>query len=148
LKSAESCRTLPLAEFIRGPRKTQLREGEIISAVILPKSPDFNIQHFEKVGLRKSLACSVVSLAALLKLSPEGIVKSARLAWGSIGPTVVTSAACEELLIGKKLTPETMDVAAAMIRQAVSPIDDVRADATYRKAVSGNLLLRLVREPV
>jgi xanthine dehydrogenase FAD-binding subunit len=117
--------------------------GEIISAVILPKSPDFNIHHFEKVGLRKALACSVVSLAALLKVTPEGIVKSARLAWGSIGPTVATSKACEELLIGKKLTPETLETAAGLIRQEVSPIDDVRADADYRKAVSGNLLLRL-----
>ena len=40
LKSAESCRTLPIAEFICGPRQTQLQPGEIISAVILPKSPD------------------------------------------------------------------------------------------------------------
>ena len=96
--------------------------------------------------MRKSLACSVVSLAALLKLSPEGIVEGARLAWGSIGPTVVTSAACEELLIGKKLTPETLDAAAAMIRQEVSPIDDVRADAAYRRTVAGNLLLRFVKE--
>lgn len=143
LRASASVRILPIAEFICGPRQTQLQPGEIISAVILPKSPDFNIQHFEKVGLRKALACSVVNLAALLKVSPEGIVESARLAWGSIGPTVVTSVACEELLIGTKLTPETLDAAAVMIRQEVSPIDDVRADAVYRRCVSGNLLLRL-----
>lgn len=146
LRASASVRILPVTEFIRGPRHTQLRPGEIISAVILPKSPDFNIQHFEKVGLRKALACSVVSLAALLKLSPEGIIEDARLAWGSIGPTVVTSNACEELLIGEKLTAETLAAAAAMIRQEVSPIDDVRADAVYRKAVAGNLLLRLAGE--
>jgi len=146
LKCAQFSRTLPIAEFICGPRRTQLRTGEIISAVILPKSRDCNIQHFEKVGLRKSLACSVVSLAALLKLSPEGIIEQARLAWGSIGPTVVTSAACEELLIGKKLTPEILEAAAEMIRQTVSPIDDVRTDASYRRTVCGNLLLRLAGE--
>lgn len=148
LRASASVRIIPVAEFIRGPRHTQLRPGEIISAVILPKSPDFNIQHFEKVGLRKSLACSVVSLAALLKITPEGIIDKARLAWGSIGPTVVTSNACEKLLIGKKLTPETLDTAAALIRQEVSPIDDVRAEANYRKTVAGNLLLRLVGEAV
>jgi xanthine dehydrogenase iron-sulfur cluster and FAD-binding subunit A len=49
-------------------------------------------------------------------------------------------------LIGKKLTPETLDAAAAMIRQEVSPIDDVRADAAYRRTVCGNLLLRLAGE--
>jgi hypothetical protein len=41
--------------------------------------------------------------------------------------------------------PETLD-AAAMIRQVISPIDDVRAEAVYRKTVSGNLLLRLAGE--
>lgn len=89
-----------------------------------------------------------MNLAALLKLSPERIIEDARLAWGSIGPTVVTSNACEELLIGEKLTAETLAAAAAMIRQEVSPIDDVRAEAVYRKAVAGNLLLRLAGETV
>ncbi|MEN6375729.1 MAG: xanthine dehydrogenase family protein subunit M [Smithella sp.] len=146
IKSFESPRTLPIAEFICGPRQTPLRQGEIISAVILKKAQDYNIQHFEKVGLRKSLACSVVSMAALLKLSEEGIVEKAGLAWGSIAPTVFTSDACEEFLIGKKLTPATLETAAEMIRQEVSPIDDVRADTAYRRTVCGNLLLRLANE--
>ncbi len=143
LKSAQSLRTLPIAEFICGLRQTKLREGEIVSAIIVQKTPAYNLHHFEKVGLRKSLACSIVSLATLLNVSPEGIIESARLAWGSIGPAVVTSKACEELLIGKKLTGATLATAAGMIRQEVSPIDDVRAEAAYRRTVCGNLLLRL-----
>ncbi len=146
LKSAGARRTLPIAEFICGLRQTKLQPGEIVSAIILQKSPEYNIHHFEKVGLRKSLACSIVSLAALLNVSPEGIIESARLAWGSIGPAVVTSKACEELLIGKKLNAATLATAAAKIRQEVSPIDDVRADAAYRRDVCGNLLLRLAKE--
>lgn len=143
IKSSQSSRIISISEFISGPRQTQLREGEIVSAVILKKGQDFNVQHFEKVGLRKALACSVVSMAALLKLSDEGIVKNAYLAWGSIGPTVVTSDACEKFLIGKKLTRETLEVAASNISQEATPIDDVRAEDAYRKTVAGNLLLRL-----
>ena len=147
LKSPKSCRTLPVSEFIRGLRQTKLQPGEILSAILLKKSPDYNIHHFEKVGLRKSLACSIVSMAALLKLSPEGIIEGARLAWGSIGPTVVTSPAVEELLIGKKLNAATLATAAGIIRQEVLPIDDVRAEAEYRRTVCGNLLLRLAHCP-
>lgn len=143
IKSSQTSRIIPISEFICGPRKTQLQQEEIVSAIILKKDQDFNIQHFEKVGLRKALACSVVSMAALLKLSDEGIVKNAHLAWGSIGPTVVTSDACEKFLIGKKLSPEALKTAASIISQGMTPIDDVRAEAIYRKTVAGNLLLRL-----
>ncbi|PKN05755.1 MAG: molybdopterin dehydrogenase [Deltaproteobacteria bacterium HGW-Deltaproteobacteria-9] len=148
LKSAQSLRTLPIAEFICGLRQTKLQPGEILSAVILPKLPAYNFHHFEKVGLRKSLACSIVSMAALMQLSEEGIIEFARLAWGSIGPTVVTSKACEELLIGKKLTEKTLATAAGLIKDQVSPIDDLRAEAAYRRTVCGNLLLRLADKAV
>ena len=67
----------------------------------------------------------------------------ARLAWGSVGPSVVT-AAVEDTLIGEKLSQETLAAAALRIRQIVAPINDVRASADYRRTVSGNLLLRLL----
>lgn len=73
-----------------------------------------------------------------------GIIESAKLAWGSVGPTIVTDAALEDALIGKKLSRETLTDTVQRIRQIVTPIDDVRASADYRRTVSGNLLLRLL----
>ncbi|MCE5265769.1 MAG: xanthine dehydrogenase family protein subunit M [Deltaproteobacteria bacterium] len=143
LRTHDDRRTLPIAEFITGPRRTQLRPGEIVAAVFLNKSPCHNLHHFEKVGLRKSLACSVASLAAVLNLSEAGIVEAAQLAWGSLGPTVVTSVAAEAELIGRPLSIAALERAADAVRKAISPIDDIRADAAYRRAVAGNLLLRL-----
>jgi CO/xanthine dehydrogenase FAD-binding subunit len=143
LKTGSTLRTLPVSGFIHGPGRAQLQPGEIMSAVVLKKQPDYNISHFEKVGLRKALACSVVSMAAVLTLSPDGIIGKARLAWGSIGPTIVTSPDVEDLLTGKKLTPEVLHAAAGIIRQELSPLDDLRAEADYRRDVAGNLLLRL-----
>jgi len=67
------------------------------------------------------MACAVASFAALIGLEPSGIIQTARLAWGSVGPTV----------------------AAEKIRQAVAPIDNIRASADYRRQISGNLLYRL-----
>lgn len=146
LRTNAACRTLPIAEFITGLRQTQLQQGEIMTGILLKKQPDYNIHHFEKVGLRKSLACSIASMAALLKVSSTGIIDAAHFAWGSVGPTVVTSSVVEELLIGEKLSPAALETAAGKIRQAVSPIDDLRAEAVYRRAVAGNLLLRLANE--
>lgn len=137
-------RILPIGEFITGPGVTQLQKGEILTGIVVKKPVEFNIHHFEKVGQRKSMACAVASMAALLKVSPAGVIEMAQLAWGSVGPAVVTAAAVEAVLIGEKLTQETLSAAAGEIRRIVTPIDDVRATADYRRTVSGNLLLRLL----
>lgn len=142
LLSAKGRRTLPLEAFIKGPGKTSLSGNEILGAVIIPVPDQFNVHHFEKVGQRKALAISVVSLATLLRVH-KGVVEAARLAWGSVGPAIVRSREAEKALEGKKLTLSTLDHAAALAREAVTPISDVRASADYRRQVAGNLLLRL-----
>lgn len=143
LCTRNNVRILPIREFITGPGETQVQKGEILTGIVIEIPEGFNIHHFEKVGQRKSLACAVASMAALLRLSSSGVIDSARLAWGSVGPTIVTAATVEEALIGNKLSRETLSAAAIRIKQIVEPIDDTRASANYRRIVSGNLLLRL-----
>ena len=144
LRSAAGSRIMAIDEFIVGPRRTMLQPGEIISRVILPPATGWNLQLFEKVGRRKSLAIAVASLAAAIRLAEDGTVLEARLAWGSVGPTVVRCLAAEALLKGQPLTESVLQEAATLVREAVTPIDDLRASADYRRSVAGNLLLRLV----
>lgn len=142
IRAAAGSRTVPIAEFILGPRKTLLRSGEIISRVILPPAGGGDIQRFEKVGRRRSLAIAVASLASMIRLEGDCVVE-ARLAWGSVGPTVLRSPAAEQALIGRPLSAASLAVAAGHAHEAVRPIDDLRASAQYRRSVAGNLLLRL-----
>jgi CO/xanthine dehydrogenase FAD-binding subunit len=147
IRSKHASRRMALKEFILGPGKTRLRAGEIVFGIWLRKTPDYTIHHFEKVGQRNALAIAIVSLAAVLKVSGSGTIEKARLAWGSVGPTVVTSSQVEEALTGQHLSMETLRKASQLSRDAVSPIDDVRAGASYRRLVAGNLILRLLDEP-
>ncbi|GAB6126237.1 FAD binding domain-containing protein [Humidesulfovibrio idahonensis] len=101
------------------------------------------IQHFEKVGRRSALAVAVVSLAALLRVDKNGVVGEARLAWGSVAPVVWRCPEAEAALTGRKLGLAALKQAAAVVREQVRPIGDVRASADYRREVAGNLLLRL-----
>ena len=117
-----------------------------MTGIIVRKRLDLNLHHYEKVGQRKALAIAVVSLAALLKISERGMVEEARLAWGSVAPTVVTSSEIEAMLIGCRLSDNVLEKAAQMARAMVKPIDDIRASADYRRQVAGNLLLRLARK--
>jgi CO/xanthine dehydrogenase FAD-binding subunit len=144
VQSHAASRRIPLMEFILGPGRTALEDGEILRGIWLKRAPDFVVHRFEKVGNRKALAVSIVSLAALLHVSDSGIIERVRLAWGSVAPTVVRSLRVESFLTGKPLSSETFEEAVPLVRQAVSPIDDIRASAAYRRAVAGNLLFRLL----
>ncbi len=139
-------RRVPLHQFITGPGQTLLGAGEILTGIRIRKPPGVNHQRFTKVGQRQALACCIASLAALLEISAAGVVEAARLAWGSVGPTVVTSSAAEAALTGAVLSRESLDQAAVFARRDVAPIDDIRASAAYRREVAGNLLLRLLPE--
>lgn len=144
LASANGRRRVAIQEFIVGPGRTRLERGEVVAAIRVKKPCEFNTQHFEKVGQRKSMACAVASIAALLMVSPSGTIEAARLAWGSVGPTVIADAALDGSLVGRGLNLETLGAVAEQVARRLAPIDDIRASAAYRRTVSANLLLRLL----
>ncbi len=145
ITSEEGSRFVPIDQFIKGPGQTGLQSGEILSAIWLDKRSGYTIHHFEKVGQRNALAISIASMAALIKFSPEGVVEKIRLAWGSVAPTIALSSEIEAELIGKPLSRAVLNDAKPLLDQAISPIDDIRAKAEYRRSVAANLLVRLSR---
>lgn len=144
IQSPHSSRRMALKDFIVSPGKTRLERGEILTGIWLNCGMPYSIHHFEKVGQRNALAISLVSLAALLNVSASGIIERVRLAWGSVAPTIAASAAVEAMLTGRPLSRETLEAAMPLVRDAIAPIDDIRATASYRQTVAGNLLLRLI----
>lgn len=144
LASRNGIRRMPVEEFVAGPGMIRLDNREIITRVLLPHASAFPFQTFDKVGLRRSLAVAVISFAAMVRLSSDGVVEEARFAWGSVGPTVVRLPALETELAGSRLCGRTIRTAAEMTRQGVAPIDDIRATSDYRRSVAANLLSRFL----
>jgi xanthine dehydrogenase small subunit len=142
-RSANGFRVVPIERFILGPGRTALDKGEILYGVWVRKERAPSIHHFEKVGQRRAQAISVASMAALVGLSGNGTIQAIRLAWGSVAPTVIRIPEVEAFLTGKPLLPEVLKAALPIVRSRVSPIDDVRASASYRRTVAANLLMRL-----
>lgn len=144
LASREGLRRLPVAELLLGPGRTALAPGEILTAVLVPLPPEGARHHFEKVGRREALAIAVASLAAVIARDGAGRVTEARLAVGSLAPTVLRCREAEAFLLGRRLDRETLLGVGERIRSAVAPIDDLRATAAYRRRLAANLPLRLL----
>lgn len=124
-------RRVPLAEFITGVRKTDLRPGELVAALHVPAQPEGAASGFEKLGSRKYLVISIVMVAANLALR-DGRIAQARVAVGSCSPVARRLPALETRLAGQSPADlATLDLDAADLAP-LDPIDDVRGSAGYR----------------
>ena len=83
--------------------------------------------------------------ASASHLGPR-VWRDVRLALGSVAATPIRARATERLLEGSRPTPETADRAAETLSNEITPIDDVRSTAEYRRAVAARVLHRLIRE--
>lgn len=142
LTGARGDRELGVEEFIRGPGKTALRQAELVHSIAVPSAGDSARPYFRKVGRRRALIIAVASLGALVWMD-EGTIREARLALGSVAPTVVRARDLERELVGRSFTVEALADLRGALSSAVRPISDLRASADYRRQVAANLLLDL-----
>jgi xanthine dehydrogenase iron-sulfur cluster and FAD-binding subunit A len=137
-------RTVPLDDFVTGFRNVALAPGELVTAVRVPVLGGRR-GVFAKLGLRKAQAISVVHGAAVLSFEPDGrTVAAARITLGSVAGTVVRCPAAEAAVTGSLLDAEVIATAASAARDAVVPIDDIRATADYRSATVAVLVERML----
>ncbi len=138
-------RSVPISEFISGPARTSLGSGEIVTGVSIPLPSRDTFSSYYKVGKRRAMAIAVASMAAYVKSAENGVIEWIKLAWGSVGPTVITLPEVETILRGHILSEEILRQAGKIVSAGVSPIDDIRGSSAYRRAVAGNLLMRLLQ---
>ncbi|MDP9365951.1 MAG: FAD binding domain-containing protein [Chloroflexota bacterium] len=132
-------RIVPIAEFYLGVRRTTIRPDELLREIRFPALAAEQRGIFLKLGLRRAQAISVIDLALVVSFDGDR-VRDARVALGSLAPTIVRATAVEAFLVGRRLDAETRAEAGRLARAAVSPIDDVRGSAAYRLATLENLV--------
>ena len=145
LVSQTGRRRVALDDFFLGYKQIARRPDELLAAIRCPVQTKDHLDFFCKVGTRRAQAISKVVIGARARFAPDGSIAEARLALGSVAATTVRLPKTEQLLQGG--TPNTgLAIAAAQTaRQEITPIDDVRSTADYRRQVTGNLAARFVR---
>jgi CO/xanthine dehydrogenase FAD-binding subunit len=141
IASTGAARTLPLDEFILGPRRTALRPGELVSALVIPRPRHDARSDFLKLGARKYLVISIAMVASVLEVA-NGAVRAARIAVGSCSPVARRLPTLEQALVGK---PLDRNLGACVAPEHIAPlcaIDDVRATGAYRREAALTLIRR------
>jgi xanthine dehydrogenase FAD-binding subunit len=136
-------RMIPIEKFILGVRRIDLKADEILTKILLPKDKlvETTKVGYKKVGARKAQAISKLLFAAVMNVEDE-VVTDLRVAFGSVGVTVIRRKDMEARYIGikhKDLLSQIPEIIESY-GSCIHPIDDQRSTAVYRKKVCLNLL--------
>ncbi|MDP2052073.1 MAG: FAD binding domain-containing protein [Acidobacteriota bacterium] len=151
LRSTGGERRVPFNEFYTGYRTSVRRPDELITAIEIPEIE--GRQWWRKVGTRRAQAISKITMAGVhgpanhLRRGYGGQeagrhIGSVRMAFGSVGPTVVLAQKTARLLAAGG----SLAAAQALLRDEIAPIDDVRSTGEYRSQVAANLLAQFWKE--
>lgn len=141
LQSTAGLRRIGLDAFITGPRQTARRADELLTAIHVPATALRGDSHFLKLGARRYLVISIAMTAARLRIE-NGVVAEAALAIGACGPVATRLAEAETAITGHPLDPAR--ITDDMVTAAIAPIDDMRADAGYRRHAAAEMVRRTV----
>ena len=140
-------RTVPLAEFFAGPKKTVLAQDEILVRVILPPPPKKYGGAYFKYGRRNAMEIALLGVTVYLEVDTDGkTCTEMRIALGTSAPTPIRAPKTEAYYIGKDLSDRAaVEGGSALILEDASPRHSWRADGQFRKDLLRLLVPRTVR---
>ena len=143
LRRGPDTRTLALEDFYLDYMKNALAPGEFVERLVVPPSPESTQLRAWKISKRFDSDISTVLMAAALRLDADGRIAAARLVFGGMAAITKRAAQTEAALRGRRWDEATLQAAQVALAQDFRPLSDLRASASYRLAVSANLLRRL-----
>jgi len=134
LQSSQGQRFVPLDQFFVGPGRTVMKPPEILTSIVIETPSAFSGSSYIKLGTRRALEISIVSVASFLTLErPGGRIQSARIVLGSVAPVPMRAGDAEKTLIGEVPSGPLFVKAGETAAGESKPIDDHRGTAEYRR---------------
>ena len=132
-------RETPLADFLQGVRKVDLRVGELVVGFRFKRPASDALMRFHKVQLRRAMAISLINLAIYLRVD-AGLLSDVRIAMGAVAPTALRLQALEQALTGMRVTEVGKFSFRKFLQADIAPISDFRSSSDYRFNVAERLL--------
>jgi xanthine dehydrogenase small subunit len=132
-------RMVALDAFFTGYRKTALRQGEVLTAVEVPK-PLPRFIRFYKISKRRLDDISTVAAAVAMDRDDGGRVSRARLAFGGVAATPVRIADAERAVVGQPWNQAAVERVQRVLDRTLTPLSDHRGSREYRLEVAKRLV--------
>jgi len=148
IASHKSTREVPIIDFFTGPGRSVLAAEELVTEFHFPATGPSELTGFGKLGARQAMTISTANVAFYFRIGDNRRIVEARIAFGSVAPTVVRAHKTEQMFcqLPPLLSWDAIRGAAQMAWKEVAPIDDLRATAVYRKEAVVGLLAEAAYE--
>ncbi len=148
LASLRGERHVPVAEFVTGNRSTTRQPDELALGLVIPEPPPGSAARstFLKLGSRAYLVISIAMVAVVLVIGEDERIEAARVAVGACSPVARRLPALETRLVGAIAVPGIGELVDPEHLADLTPIDDVRGSAAYRRAAATTLVRRALED--
>jgi CO/xanthine dehydrogenase FAD-binding subunit len=142
-------KVIPLEDFFVGPKKTILGDGELLVRLEIPRMSRRCAGEYIKVGKRKAMEIAMIGVASLITLEPENnTCKDARLGLATAAPTPIRARQAEEVLVGKELDDDVIELATVTASKEASPRTSWRSSEEYRRELIRALTRRAIKKAI
>jgi xanthine dehydrogenase small subunit len=145
LQGRSKVRKVEFTKFYKGYRKADIKADEIVTGISFEIPAKTEVLRLFKVSQRKDLDISCVNAGFRLSIK-DGKIDRARIAFGGVGPTVLSLPKTEAYLRGRTLDKETVEKSLELIAGEIAPRSDVRGQAEYRLALSQSLFKKFAAD--
>ena len=139
-------RQVRLPDIFEGPYRTNLDDSDLIVKLLVPKQAETVRYNYTKLGRRKALSISRMTIAALLELDSEGVVTKFEMTVGSTFPKPMLFPDISAMLVGKQPTKDDISEVARSLSDKIPEIAGVRASTRYKQPVCRRLSERILKE--
>jgi len=147
IRSSDNEKIIKIDDFFTGPKKTILQSDEIITDIIIPVPEGQTYGNWSKIGKRKALVISSLTLALNISFKADNkVIDWAELALGAVAPVPIKVRKASLYLAGRSLNEIDEKALIDLLDSTISPIDDIRATAEYRRDVAGKLVIRALED--
>ena len=138
LTGPEGVRRQPISEFYIRAGKVDIREGELQTAILIPKeSYEETFGHYIKYAMRNAMDIATLGTSVNVRLSADKKrVERARVAFGVAGPVPLRARTAEALAAGQPLSMDLAERFAQAVKEDINPRDSWRAARDFRMHIA------------
>ncbi len=146
LVSGRGERELAIADFFEQPYRTRARADEVLVSIAFAALPAGTRSVFVKLGRRRAVAISRLSVAAAVARDEHGRIAEARIVPGAALPVWRRMGEAEAMLVGERPSPELFAAAGGRVAQAMVEATGRRWSTEYKQPVLAVLVRRALEE--
>lgn len=144
--SSREKREISLEDFLMQPNSERLKEDELLYSIKFRKPSDNQVLTFAKLGIRKALAISRISMSILLELNDGREVRDIKVTSGSLGKYPMRERKVEILLKGRDINEETVNEAYNILKKVLRDRLMGRPTLEYKEMAVKGLLIEAIND--